>query len=472
MMARTPRAALARSSRLALEPSALDAPYAEGTRESGGVGEIACVDVVGPLMQRGSWWLGYDDVRAMLAEALASSAHTVVLRIDSPGGECAGCFEAVRAMRADVEASGKRVVAYADEAAYSAAYALATIADEIYLPASGGVGSVGVISTMLDMTAMNDRIGLRVEVITSGARKADGDPDVPLSDEAVEREQAIVSELGAQFCELVAESRPLSSAEVQGLEAACLHGDEAVDAGLADGVTGWDALLAELTRDSARSGARAARRRGARRSSMKIKSEAATHEASTTEAEDQATEATTAAAEMPDHDEDEEDEEDLAAAASRPAARTSRDVLAYVRELTGEGSPAAQVTALRRMGRDVARSRRDAQRAAEQEREARLAGRIDRAVREGKLAPAQRAWAMQTARTSPAVLDSYLASAAPVVRPAAQGPTPAPRAPVVAPGPAAVTDADRRVAAAMGLTPEALAEHRAQLATTTTNPVH
>lgn len=465
MTTRTPRATLARSSRLALEPSALDAPYVEGARESGGVGEIACVDIVGPLMQRGGWWLGYDDVRAMLAEALASSAHTVVLRIDSPGGECAGAFEAVRAMRADVAASGKRVVAYADEAAYSAAYAIATVASEIYVPASGGVGSVGVISTLLDVSARNAAEGFRVEVITSGARKADGNPDVPLSDDAIAREQAVVSELGTQFCELVSEARPLSGDEVAALEAACLYGEDAVDAGLADGVTGWDALLAELTRTSAQSGARTMRRRGARRPTMST---------SATEAEEQATETTTevtvttseAPAEEPADDEG-GDGEDMAAAAARPAVRTTRDVLAYVRELTGEASPAAQVASLRKMSRELATSRRAAQKAAEAEREARLAGRIDRAVREGKLAPGQRAWAMQTARTSPAVLDAFLASAVPAVRTAAQGPTPAPSAPAVSPTPDAtstLTAADRRAAQVLGVSLEAYAEQKAKLA--------
>lgn len=195
---------------------------------------------------------------------------------------------------------------------------------------------------------------------------------------------------------------------------------------------------------------------------------------SATEAEEQATETTTevtvttseAPAEEPADDE-EGDGEDMAAAAARPAVRTTRDVLAYVRELTGEASPAAQVASLRKMSRELATSRRAAQKAAEAEREARLAGRIDRAVREGKLAPGQRAWAMQTARTSPAVLDAFLASAVPAVRTTAQGPTPAPSAPAVSPTPDAtstLTAADRRAAQVLGVSLEAYAEQKAKLA--------
>lgn len=209
---------------------------------------VAIVDVRGPLEQRGdSCWQGYDDIREAFACALDSDASAVLLRIDSPGGECAGLFECVRDMRTMAEASGKRVVAYVDEAAYSAAYALATVAEEIVLPESGGVGSIGVIATLCDRVGLNEQMGINVAVIAAGARKADGHPDVPISDGALEATAHNVERLATMFYEAVAEARPLSVDELAGLEAGVFHGDEALEAGLADRIMGLSELLSELS---------------------------------------------------------------------------------------------------------------------------------------------------------------------------------------------------------------------------------
>src|SRR5207247_2643111 len=153
------------------------------------------------------WTDGYDTIRRRFETALSSDAQQVLLCIDSPGGEVAGCFETVRAMRAAAKVSGIRVIAFANEHAYSAAYALATVADEIYLPVPGGLGSIGVIATLEDVSAALQDAGINVEVITSGDEKSDGNPLVPLTDPVRERMQARVDALAAQFAELVAEQR-------------------------------------------------------------------------------------------------------------------------------------------------------------------------------------------------------------------------------------------------------------------------
>jgi HK97 family phage prohead protease len=209
-------------------------------------GAVAVIRIEGPLMQRGGWWWdGYEAIQERFAEALKdASVGAIVLRINSCGGVVAGCFEAVRAMRRAKVAAGKPVIAFADEAAYSAAYAVATVADEIYLPEPGGVGSVGVIGCLFDETEALKSFGLKVVVVTSGKLKADGHPDVPLSDDVVRRYQARIDDLGDQFATLVAEARGRTSRYVLGLEAACLYGREAASKGLADGVRSFDDVLA------------------------------------------------------------------------------------------------------------------------------------------------------------------------------------------------------------------------------------
>lgn len=199
---------------------------------------VAIVSIDGPLSQRGDswWWDGYEAVEHRLAAALASRATGIVLKVNSPGGVVAGCFEAAKRMREACVRAGKPVVAYADEMACSAAYALACIADTIVLPPGGTVGSVGVIATACDRTKANELEGRTVVVITSGARKADLHPDVPLSDAAVAQLQARVDLLAGLFSDWVAQRRGTTSDAIAALQAATFDGQAALTAGLADRV--------------------------------------------------------------------------------------------------------------------------------------------------------------------------------------------------------------------------------------------
>jgi len=202
------------------------------------VGELAVLTIRGFLMQRGCWWWhGYDFLEAAFSRALLDGRATaVVLAIDSPGGVVAGLFDAVKRMRAAADAVGKRVIAVSDERCYSAAYALACVADAIVVPETAGVGSVGVIGTMVSWAASLESAGVDVRVIVSGAEKADGHPAQPLSDGAVAREQARVDQLAAVFFEWVSSRRPLTVAQVTALQAGIRLGPEAVTAKLADRV--------------------------------------------------------------------------------------------------------------------------------------------------------------------------------------------------------------------------------------------
>ncbi len=225
----------------------LDAPYQL-------VDGVALYDIEGPLVQRG-WmcWQGYDTIARDLELALADRrVNSVLLRINSPGGMAMGCFEAARQMRAAIVASGKRVVAFADEMAYSAAYCLACVADEIVLPGPGGVGSVGVISSMQSVAKVLAAAGVDTRVFTSGAEKADGHPHVEITKEMAARTQARVEELASIFAQWVGERRGMKPEAVRALEAGVRHGQAAVEAGLADRVESYPALLAAM-RDASKS---------------------------------------------------------------------------------------------------------------------------------------------------------------------------------------------------------------------------
>ena len=231
---------------LAIDPKALDVAYeveleieTEITHENG----VAIVDVRGPLAQRACGFDGYDAVIERFRMACAS-ARCVLLTIGSPGGEVEGLFEACRVLRQEASRTGTPVVAYVDESAYSAAYALACVADAIYLPPAGGVGSIGVIGELVSVAEQLDREGVAVEVITSGEQKADGHPNAPITDGARARAQARVDQLAQLFFSWVSVRRGLTVAEIEAMDAACLYGDSAVAAGLADGIKSRAGALA------------------------------------------------------------------------------------------------------------------------------------------------------------------------------------------------------------------------------------
>ncbi len=205
---------------------------------------VAVLSVEGPLMQRGGWWDGYDSVCETARAAFSDpNARAVMLKLNSPGGVVAGCFEAWRNLRAMAAASGKPLFAFVDEQACSGAYALACAASKIYIPPSGEVGSVGVLSAVVSMKRGLEADGVDVVVIRSGSKKAIGHPYDALSEAAIAREQADVDALAAQFYSLVASARGMTATAVAALEGDTRMGDAAVAAGLADGVMTFDEAI-------------------------------------------------------------------------------------------------------------------------------------------------------------------------------------------------------------------------------------
>ena len=206
-----------------------------GTLTAEGVGII---DISGPLDQRGGWWWdGYESIAQRVNMALADrKVQSILLDISSPGGVVAGCFEACRAIREAAVAAGKPIVAFAGEMAASAAYSIACCAETIVVPETGLVGSVGVVTARWDVTKALDEQGVRVEVITSGARKADGNMAVPITDAELTKLQGVVDLLAGVFARWVAERRGMTVDAVMALEADVFFGQQGIVAGLADQV--------------------------------------------------------------------------------------------------------------------------------------------------------------------------------------------------------------------------------------------
>ena len=212
---------------------------------------IAVIDVSGTLVQKlgtlrpYSGMMGYDGIRQNVLMAMADpEVKALALDIDSPGGEVAGCFDLVDTI---YKARGdKPIWAILDEAAYSAAYAIASAADYITVPRTGGTGSIGVIAMHIDWSEAISKAGAKVTIITHGDRKADGHPEIPLSKEALAGFQADIDTMGELFIETVARNRNIAASKIRDMQAATFLGSRGVDLGLADAVMAPDASFLAL----------------------------------------------------------------------------------------------------------------------------------------------------------------------------------------------------------------------------------
>jgi len=214
-------------------------------------GPVAVITIEGTLVQKTgrlrpySGMTGYDGIRqAFMAALNDDSVKAIMLHIDSPGGEVAGCFDLADFI---YRARGtKPVWSVLSESAYSAAYALASAADRIVVPRTGGVGSIGVIVMHVDWTQKIKDDGLSVSIIRFGDRKAESNPYQKLSEQARASIQQDVDAMGALFVSTVARNRGLPEKVIRNTQAATFIAAEGVELGLADAVASPDAAFIEL----------------------------------------------------------------------------------------------------------------------------------------------------------------------------------------------------------------------------------
>ncbi len=235
---------------LAIDPRALEVAFDQNeVKENACNDSIAIVSICGPLEHHESFlWDSYDSIVERLESAFCDDeVQAVVMCIDSPGGDAAGATEAHNKIQKLKSQYKKRLYAYSNESMYSAAYAVGSAADEIWVPETGGVGSVGVICALLDKTKANEQAGLNIKLLTTGARKADSHADRKLTDDVVAAMQERVDYLGEVFFKTVAKARGMKPKEVAKLQAGIFMGQSAIDSGLADNVGGWYKFLQHVS---------------------------------------------------------------------------------------------------------------------------------------------------------------------------------------------------------------------------------
>jgi signal peptide peptidase SppA len=158
----------------------------------------------------------------------------IVLDVDSPGGAVSGSDELASMI---FDARGRKpIVAHVNATAASAAYWIASAADEMVVTPTGSVGSIGVFGVHDDVSAAMERVGIKKTLISAGKFKTDGHPYEPLGDDARARIQAHVDEAYGMFIRAVARNRNVAQAAVRdGFgQGGMVGAAEAVKLGMAD----------------------------------------------------------------------------------------------------------------------------------------------------------------------------------------------------------------------------------------------
>jgi signal peptide peptidase SppA len=209
---------------------------------------VAVIPIHGLLMKNAGFFssfLGaasYELIEKAINVALEDSeAKSILLDIDSPGGEVSGLFDLADFIYESREI--KPIYAIANDHAFSAAYAIASAASKIFVNRTSGVGSIGVIATHVDISEMDKKEGIKYTTIFAGDKKNDLSPHEPLSDEATADLQKEVDRLYGMFVAVVARNRNISTAQIKATQAALYYGADSISLGLADEISDFRKCL-------------------------------------------------------------------------------------------------------------------------------------------------------------------------------------------------------------------------------------
>lgn len=200
---------------------------------------IAIIPIHGLLTKRGeifSSFMGttsYDDIFSAISGAIEDEkVEKILLDIDSPGGEVGGLFDLVDFIFNS--RNQKPIYSFANDYACSAAYAIASATEKIFVNRTSCVGSIGVIATHLDVSAADKKEGLKYTTIFAGAKKNDLSPHEPISESAIADLQNEVNRLNDIFINTVEKNRNLTEADIRKMQAGTYFGQNAITVGLAD----------------------------------------------------------------------------------------------------------------------------------------------------------------------------------------------------------------------------------------------
>lgn len=230
----------------------------DNSRQSAGVTmieDVAIVPVFGPIVQKASLFSNVSgltstyQIRANLREAVDSGAGSIILNIDSPGGEVQGIDEVAKNVKSISRDSSIPIVAFTDSMMASAAFHIGSQADEIVATEDAMVGSIGVIAEIVDPSRAQKNRGLDVTVLRTGPQKAPGIG--PISENQINLIKDMQQKFFSRFVEAVESGRNIKLSE-KALDGRTFLAEDALQEGLIDRVGSFDSVVDQLVASNER----------------------------------------------------------------------------------------------------------------------------------------------------------------------------------------------------------------------------
>lgn len=266
----------------AIIPERLTAMYAAARKERAGIeieideaatkrlpkvsGSLAFMPLYGVIQQRPSIFMDLfggtstDAFGAAFAAAVRNpEIKGIVIDVDSPGGTVSGVEELSSKMHA--MRGTKPTVAVSNPLSASAAYWIATAADQLAVTNTGDVGSIGVFSMHVDESKALENEGIKVQFISAGKYKTEGNPYEALSEEARQSMQARVDGFHEMFISAVARNRGKTENSVRNDfgQGRVVRSQEALRVGMVDRIATLEKVVQTMGGNRSTGGSRAER---------------------------------------------------------------------------------------------------------------------------------------------------------------------------------------------------------------------
>lgn len=233
------------------EEFSMDTPRSTQMYTDWGMSVLDNGTAVVPVMGVLGDWMPYSYITGMIEKALKrDDINEIVLLIDSPGGAVAGLFDSCRFI--ERASKKKKCTAYVTGMACSAAYAIATACDEIYMMEDAEVGSCGCYAHAVEYSdAYFEKEGFIHRVFRS---KCSPKKNCSVITDEVEAEafQKEIDALGEKYLRYVAKRRKCAYSDA--LEnfgkGGVLMGEKAIAAGMVDGIKTLEELGIEEADES------------------------------------------------------------------------------------------------------------------------------------------------------------------------------------------------------------------------------
>lgn len=220
---------------------------------------VGVLEISGPLSYKTTGWeafcggCSYEMILEQASEYIEAGAKSIVMVVDSGGGEAYGMMETADSLRTMCDAAGIPLIAYVDGCSASAAYGLSCAADIVIANPYAEIGSVGVLIQLIDQSKYLEKEGIKPVFVSAGNDKIPYAEDMSFRPEFIKDLQYKVDSLYQAFATHVSNYTGMSVEDVKATQARVYLAEDAKNIGFINEImtrSEFVSYVANLQKDS------------------------------------------------------------------------------------------------------------------------------------------------------------------------------------------------------------------------------